>query len=187
MGGDAMSYVTLTFFNNDPVEELASLNLSRKHLAKLEAFKNVALTVTKQCRPRHLVAARFFILTLGALTRYKLASSSSSLSSSSSTWQPLPILTEFLEALGSLEAMPALPPEMNDMDAQMMYCCIMLITDAISILRKQGRKREAAELAVHVLPFLERSKIVSLPFKIDFVMDVRESCSDTDGLPTVSL
>jgi hypothetical protein len=182
-----MSYVVEAFFNDE--EEIASLNLSRKHLAKMEAFKNVALTVAKQCRPRHPYAARFYILTLGALTRYKLVHESLAafFSSSSSSWHPLPALTEFLEALASLPEMPAMPEANEEFDAQLMHCCILPIKTAIAALRKQGRKKEAAEVAVHVLPFVERSKIVALAFKINFVTNACDWIIwDAEGHQTVS-
>lgn len=166
-----LSYLTYTFFRPDNKD--VDLNLSPTLLAELEAFKAVTYTVAKKCGRSKPLAAPYYLLTLGALTRYALLFESkvSLSSSSSSAWHPLPSFTEYLEAVGSMSAMPSLPERMNILDSQIKRFLIRPIRTAISILHNQELYQEAAALAIHVLPSVERPKIVSFPFKIRFMTD----------------
>lgn len=175
-GGVPINYLMKTFFKFDADEEVTSRNLSWKQLADLKAFQTVALTVATYL-PVDPSAVRYYILTFAALTHYTLVReskvASSSLSSSSSSWHPLLSLTRYLEAFDSMQEMPEFPEHRYTLtiDKIVSFCSMSPLRTSICILRKQGRKKETAALAIHVLAFVERSKIVLLPFKVFYVTE----------------
>jgi hypothetical protein len=168
-----INYLVNTFML--PTNEEMDLNLSPTRLAELEAFKTVAMTVAKHRGRSKPLADRYYLMTLGVLTRYTFlieskGSSFFSSSSSSSAWHPLPSLTEYLEALGSMGKFDHTPTSKGTLEFDMhsVYYFVRPINTAIFMLREQRRTNEADALTLHVLPFVERSNVISLPNKIDF-------------------